>query len=122
MNYVPGTRFSLADILVLNGTMAPSSSTRISTWLKRVQGHGSPVNIIPVHSNITEEVVTTPLHCHRQGGSGGAHTFSFGPAVWGQVVMRSLGGQDRGESALFGRVERTNKVADTARLSTVLFF
>ena len=44
------TRFSLADILVLDGgTILPApalpASTRISARLKRVQGHGSPVNL-----------------------------------------------------------------------------
>ena len=41
------TRFSLAEILVLAGTagaggMAPPTSTRISAWLKRVQGTQLP--------------------------------------------------------------------------------
>ena len=56
------THFSLAEILVLAGTasagrMAPPASTRISAWLKRIQEHGSPVNV--------EKAATPPRHESR---------------------------------------------------------
>ena len=60
------TRSSLAEILVLDGTagadkMAPPTSTRIFARLKRVQGHGSPVNVL---------VCTTG---NQVGAAGGCH-------------------------------------------------
>ena len=58
------TRFSLAEILVPDGTagadkMAPPTSTRISARLKRFQEHSSPVNSL--HSLGLHPYVVWPL-------------------------------------------------------------
>ena len=56
------TRFSLAEILVLVGTagagrMALSSSTRISAWMKCVQGHCLPRGeyVVPVPADTVDQ-------------------------------------------------------------------
>ena len=51
------TRFSLAEILVMDGpagNMAPPASTRISARIKHVQGHGSPANVAPGPATVRE--------------------------------------------------------------------
>ena len=53
----PWTRFSLAEILVLDdGAILPApavpASSRISARVTRVQGHCSPVNLVPASQQV----------------------------------------------------------------------